>query len=293
MAKRKLGLSIIVLIVAATTMVSGTYAWFLVGGFAELFDLGFDVIEASGGIELQGSAGHAHAGAEDGAAQVEWGAYLQRDCFAAGELIAEDGKYAPVSSANGSSFTKVGLEGGYFASLDPQVGVDYNELRIKIRSTTTESVDARMNIALTGRDGDNAAVEAARVSVTYNNNTTIFAAPGEATSAVTNKFEMATVMDSNNNSIIDSSETAGVVSLSAQTVTALAQSTADTNKYEATMELPQVSGNANNGYNEIVIRVWIEGNDTDCTGEKLSAKHLSTKITFGSSADNNGGTETP
>ena len=90
MAKRKLGLSIIVLIVAATTMVSGTYAWFLVGGFAELFDLGFDVIEASGGIELQGSAGHAHAGAEDGAAQVEWGAYLQRDCFAAGELIVVD-----------------------------------------------------------------------------------------------------------------------------------------------------------------------------------------------------------
>ena len=292
MAKRKLGLSIIVLIVAATTMVSGTYAWFLVGGFAELFDLGFDVIEAGGGIELQGSAGHAHASAEEGSAQVEWGAYLQRDCFASGEIIAEDGKYAPVSSANGADFTKVGLEGGYFASLDPQVGVDYNELRIKIRSTTTESVDARLNIALTGRDGDNAAVEAARVSVTYNGNTTIFAAPGDATSAVTTSdIPMATVMDSNNNSIIDSSETAGVVSLSAQTVTELAQSAADANKFEATMELPQVSGNT--GSNEIVIRVWIEGNDTDCTGEKLSAKYLSTKITFGSSSDSNGGTETP
>jgi hypothetical protein len=272
-------------------MVSGTYAWFLVGGFAELFDLGFDVIEASGGIELQGSAGHAYAGSEEGSAQVEWGAYLQRDCFAAGELIAEDGKYAPVSSANGSAFTKVGLEGGYFASLDPQVGVDYNELRIKIRSTTTESVDARMNIALTGRDGDNAAVEAARVSVTYNGNTTIFAAPGDATSAVTSEdFPMATVMDSNNNSIIDSGETQGVVDLTAQSVIELAQSAADANKFEATMELPQVSGNTSS--NEIIIRVWIEGNDTDCTGEKLSAKHLSASITFGSSAEN-GGTETP
>lgn len=292
MAKRKLGLSIIVLIVAATTMVSGTYAWFLVGGFAELFDLGFDVIEASGGIELQGSAGHAHAGAEDGSAQVEWGAYLQRDCFAAGELIAEGGKYSPVSSANGSEFTKVGLEGGYFASYTPEKGVDYNELTIKIRSTTTETVDARLNIALTGRDGDNAAVEAARVSVTYKGNTTVFAAPGDATSAVTsNDIPMATVMDSNNNSIIDSGETAGVVKLEAQSVTELAQSAADANKFEATMDLPQVSGNA--GSDEIVIRVWIEGNDTDCTGEKLSAKHLSTKITFGSSADNNSGTETP
>ncbi len=290
MAKRKLGLSIIVLIVAATTMVSGTYAWFLVGGFAELFDLGFDVIEASGGIELQGSAGHAHATSEEGSAQVAWGSYLQRDCFAAGELIAEDGKYAPVSSAGGAEFTKVGLEGGYFASLEPQVGVDYNELRIKIRSTTTESVDARMNIALTGRDGENEAVSAARVSVTYKGTTTIFAMAGDATYAVTsNDIPMATVMDSNNNSIIDQAETQGVVSLASQSVTELTQSAVDANRFEATMELPGVSGNT--GSDEIVVRIWIEGNDTDCTGEKLSAKHLSAKITFGSSSDSN--TETP
>ncbi len=291
MAKRKLGLSIIVLIVAATTMVSGTYAWFLVGGFAELFDLGFDVIEASGGIELQGSAGIAYATTDEGAASVSWGSYLRRDCFAAGELIAEDGKYSPVSSVNGSAFTKVGLEGGYFASYTPEKGVDYNEMTIKIRSTTTETVDARMNIALTGRDGENEAVSAARVSVTYKGATTVFAMAGDATYAVTtNDIPMATVMDSNNNSIIDSAETQGVVSLSAQSVTELAQSAADANRFEATMDLPDVAGNT--GYDEIVVRVWIEGNDTDCTGEKLSAKHLSASITFGSSADN-GGTETP
>lgn len=290
MAKRKLGLSIIVLIVAATTMVSGTYAWFLVGGFAELFDLGFDVIEASGGIELQGSAGIAYATTDENASSVQWGSYLRRDCFAAGELIAEDGKYSPVSSANGSAFTKVGLEGGYFASLTPEKGVDYNELTIKIRSTTTESVDARMNIALTGRDGENEAVSAARVSVTYKGNTTIFAMAGDATQAVTsNDIPMATVMDSNNNSIIDSNETQGVVKLEAQSVTELSQSAADANRFEATMELPGVSGNT--GSDEIVVRVWIEGNDTDCTGEKLSAKHLSAKITFGSSSESQ--TETP
>ena len=284
MAKRKLGMSIIVLIVAATTMVSGTYAWFLVGGFAELFDLGFEVIEAGGGIELQGSAGHAHATADEGAAQAQWGAYLQRDCFAEGELIVEGGKYAPVSSANGVDFTKVGLEGGYFASYEPQVGVDYNQMTIKIRSTTADAVDARMNIALTGLDGDNAAVDAARVSVTYKGTTTIFAKAGDATYAVTsNDIPMATVMDSNNNSIIDQGETQGAVSLSAQTVTELAQSEVDANKFEATLDLPGVS--ANTGYDEIVVRVWIEGNDTDCTGEKLSAKHLSAKITFGSSSE--------
>ena len=284
MAKRKLGMSIIVLIVAATTLVSGTYAWFLVGVFAELFDLGFEVIEAGGGIELQGSAGHAHINAEEGSEQVSWGPALQRDCFAEGELIASDGKYAPVSSADGINFTKVGLEGGYFASYEPKVGVDYNEMRIKIRSTTTETVDARMNIALTGRDGDNAAVEAARVSVTYKGTTTIFALAGDATNAVTsNDIPMATVVDSNNNSIIDSAETMGVVTLSAQTVTELTASAADANKFEATLDLPGVSGNT--GSDEIVVRIWIEGNDSDCTGEKLSAKYLSTKITFGSSAE--------
>lgn len=284
MAKRKLGLSLIVLIVAATTMVSGTYAWFLVGGFAELFDLGFDVIEAEGGIEIQGSAGHAYASSDASAQQVDWGAYLKRDCFADGELIAEGGKYAPVSSANGSAFTKVGLEGGYFISQTPVKGTDYNEMTIKIRSTTTETVDARMNIALTGRDSDNAAVSAARVSVTYKGTTTVFAAAGEATQAVTSdNIPMAAIMDSNNNSIIDSDETQGVVTLESQTVTELAASAADANRFEATMDLPQVS--ANTGSDEITVRIWIEGNDTDCTGEKLSAKHLSAKISFGSSAD--------
>ena len=35
-----------------------------------------DVIEAEGGIEVQGSAGHAHATADSGAGQIAWGAYL-------------------------------------------------------------------------------------------------------------------------------------------------------------------------------------------------------------------------
>ncbi len=284
MAKRKLGMSIIVLIVAATTMVSGTYAWFLVGGFAELFDLGFDVIEASGGIEVQGSAGHAY-NSEDDTASVDWGAYLTRDCFNADEILAADGKYAPVSSVDGSAFTKVGLEGGYFASLDPARGVDYNELNIKIRSTTTEAVNATMNISLTGDDqGNTDAVSAARVSVTYGGQTTVFAMAGDSTYAVTtDNIPAATVKDSNNNSIIDSDEASGAVSLSAQTVTELTPSDADPTKFEATLPLDNVPGNTSSA--DIVVRIWIEGNDTDCTGEKLSAKHLSAKISFGSTSE--------
>ncbi len=282
MAKRKFGLSIIVLIVAATTMVSGTYAWFLVGGFAELFDLGFDVIEAGGGIEIQGSAGKAYLNEADEAG-TDWGSYLKRDCFADGELIAADGKYSPVSSADGSSFTKVGLEGGYFKSLTPTKGSDYNEMTIKIRSTTTESVNAAINIALTGNDSGHEAVQAARVSVQYGSNApVIFAVAGDSTQAVTSSdIPSGTVIDANSNSIIDSDETAGAVNLSSQSVTELTANAADANKYEGTLELANVPGNT--GYETIVVRIWIEGNDTDCTGEKLNAKHLSAQISFGSS----------
>lgn len=285
MAKRKLGMSLIVLIVAATTLVSGTYAWFLVGGFAELFDLGFDVIEATGGIEIQGSAGKAYDSSDEGAASVDWGSFLQRDCFADGELIAEGGKYAPVSSVNGSTFTKVGLEGGYFASLTPTAGTDYNTMTIKIRSTTTETVNASCNVSLTGREGDNAAVDAARVSVTYNGTTTIFAKDSDGTMAVVEtSLPTGTVKDTNNNSIIDSADEGFSGSyVSGQTVTALTVSESDANKFEGSVPLEGVSGNT--GSSEVVVRVWIEGNDADCTGEKLSAKHLSVKVTFGSSAE--------
>lgn len=281
MAKRKLGLSIIVLIVAATTMVSGTYAWFLVGGFAELFDLGFDVIEAGGGIEIQGSANKAYV-VEGGEASANgWGAFLDRDCFNEGELIAADGKYAPVSSADGAAFTKVGLQGGYFASLTPEMGKDYNELRIKIRSTTEEGVTGTMHVALTGNDQGHEAVSAARISVTYGGNTTIFAMAGDSTQAVTsNDIPVETVVDANNNSIIDSAEANGVVSLATQTITELTQSAADQNKYEGSLELANIPGNS--GSADVIVRIWIEGNDTDCTGEKLSAKHLAASISFGS-----------
>lgn len=286
MAKRKIGLSIIVLIVAATTMVSGTYAWFLVGGFAELFDLGFDVIEAGGGIEIQGSAGTAYV--VEGGESAAWGAYLDRDNFAEGELIAADGKYAPVSSADGTAFTKVGLQGGYFASLTPEKGKDYNEMTIKIRSTTAEAVTGTMHVALTGNDQGHEAVSAARISVTYGGNTTIFAMAGDSTQAVTsNDIPVETVVDSNNNSIIDSEETNGVVSLATQSVTELTQSAADQNKYEGSLELANIPGNT--GSETIVVRIWIEGNDSDCTGEKLSAKHLSASISFGSVSED----ETP
>ena len=95
MAKRKFGASVIILCIAAITLISGTYAWFLVGGFANLFDLGFDVIEATGGLELRGDE-----------TTSQWTDKLERDDFTMYSFIAEGGAYRPVSSTNGRIFSR-------------------------------------------------------------------------------------------------------------------------------------------------------------------------------------------
>ena len=276
MAKRKLSMSLIVLIVAATTLVSGTYAWFLVGGFAELFDLGFDVIEAGGGIEIQGTNGDAYK--SNGGEKVSWGSYLDFDNFKPGTdiLVKDTGKYAPVSSANGSSFKKVGLEGSYFKMLSggAQPGVDYNDFVIKIRSDNDQTVNAKMKIVLSG---DQDALDAARISVAYNGAApTIYAANDTSCEAVTGDIPDSTVYDSNGDAIVSSGDT-NYGYVSAQTITKLTQ---DGTNYQVEHDLPNVPANSSSA--DIAVRIWMEGNDSDCIGTKLPQKKLNVKITFGS-----------
>ena len=278
MARRKLSMSLIVLIVAATTLVSGTYAWFLVGGFAELFDLGFDVIEAQGGIQIQGSKGTAFK--SKGGESTDWGSYLDRTNFNDGEILAETGKYDPVSSANGSTFYKVGLEGNYFKSLTPKAGTDYNDFTIKVRSDNDQQINAVMKISM---EGDQEALNAARISVTYDGNTTIYAANDTSASAVnTDALPDTTVYDTTGDCIINSGDdgfSGGYVAT--QTCTKLTDS--GSGKYEVEHALNNIP--ANTGSKTVDVRIWIEGNDADCTGEKLSQKHLGVTITFGSAED--------
>ena len=275
MAKRKLSMSLIVLIVAATTLVSGTYAWFLVGGFAELFDLGFDVIEAGGGIEIQGTKGNAYKQKGD-TTTVDWGAYLDENNFNPGSdiLVKETGKYTPVSSANGADFKKVGLEGNYFKMLgEAKPGVDYNDFYVKIRSDNDQTVNAKMKIVLSG---DQEALDAARISVTYNGATTIYAANDTSCQAVTSDIPDSTVYDSNGDAIVSSGDT-GYGYVSAQSCTKLTQ---DGSNYQVEHDLPNVPAKSSSA--TINVRIWMEGNDSDCTGEKLPQKQLNVKITFGS-----------
>jgi len=98
MARRKLGASVIILFIAAITLISGTYAWFLVGGFASLFDIGFDVIEAQGGLLLQGSAGTAEEGSTD------WGSVLGRVDFTEKSFTVGPDSFLSVTVVGGEGY---------------------------------------------------------------------------------------------------------------------------------------------------------------------------------------------
>ena len=244
MAKRKLGASVIILCIAAVTLISGTYAWFLVGGFASLFDIGFDVVESSGGLELQGDLGTAHMkdkGATDDKATVSptnWGNYLMRTDYTPASFIVNDGGfYKPVSSRDAVQFIRVGMEGNVFQFngeapkkadyTDESADICYNNFTFRIRSTTEAELvgdaenktGAFMQIRLNGDEekddkigeNDGAAV-AARVAVTLNSDdsskakTTIYSIDGETYQAVTTNTSDLEIIDNNNNEIIDAGD---------------------------------------------------------------------------------------
>ncbi len=269
MVKRKFLMSVIITLVAAITLVSGTYAWFLVGGFGSLFDIGFNVMDAGAGLELKGSATDA---------QWKSGEELVREDFTDDSFV--DKGYFPVSSATGitDSFKKVVLDqqsNAFMRKSDGQKGVDYNDFYLFIRSTkkadgTRDAQDVGITIEMTGD-----AANAGRVSIQKDgdSNATIYALTGnEGTYAVTKDFDNGTIEDTNNNRIIDLSE--------------------DSNNYaglekpelklnNATVPLEGIGGDENG--TRVNIRVWIEGNDSDCVDFKentIVGKDFHVKIGF-------------
>ena len=150
MAKRKLGASAIILCIAAITLISGTYAWFLVGGTAKLFDLGFGVIESGEALELRG---------DDSAS--EWKTSLTREDFTKFSFITDKksstsgkaGHYKPVSTKDGLSFVSVGLQDHDFVSYANPIGkatatdgvtdpndVCYNDFTFYVRAVGEEEI---------------------------------------------------------------------------------------------------------------------------------------------------------
>ncbi|MBQ3150118.1 MAG: hypothetical protein IJB86_02605 [Clostridia bacterium] len=307
MARRKLGASVIILFIAAITLISGTYAWFLVGGFASLFDIGFDVIEAQGGLLLQGSNGTAEEGADD------WGTVLGRVDFVEKSFIVEGGKYKPVSSRDGETFVSVQLKDGSFVSDgyapskdDADVSaaqICYNDFDFKIKSDAEEivgdetsgayvqielngdSFDADGNIETDEEDPLGAAV-AARVAITVDGVTRVYSVDGQTYQAVTLPFgsEIADVDDPDlgeGNRIIDAGEdTASAAGLRAPDSY---DRLADENEVLTKIYLGSIPANSSAG-KDVSIQVWLEGNDPDCVDfadNTVAGKSLMAKITFG------------
>ena len=307
MARRKLGASVIILFIAAITLISGTYAWFLVGGFASLFDIGFDVIEAQGGLLLQGSAGTAEEGADD------WGTVLGRVDFTEKSFIVEGGRYKPVSSMDGETFVSVQLKDGAFVSDgfapskdDTDVSnsqICYNDFDFKVKSDSEEIVGddssgAYVQIELSGDSFDESgnitenesdplgAAVAARVAVTVDGVTRVYSVDGESYNAVTRAFGTS-IEDTDEadlgegNRIIDTDEdTAGTAGLTAP---AAYDKLADENGVATKIYLGSIPGNSSAG-KDVSIQVWLEGNDPDCVDfadNTVAGKSLMAKITFG------------
>lgn len=299
MAKRKLGASVIILCIAAITLISGTYAWFLVGGFANLFDIGFDVIESTGGLLLQGDANTAENGSTD------WGTTLERADFSAMSFISEGGHYKPVSSVDAAGFLRVDLKNNIFTSggaapskttAGAPTEICYNDFTFRIKSDAEEIVGSATNgafiqIQLNGdkanedgsvtEDTENAdgAAIAARVAVTVDGTTTLYSIDGETYSAVTSAFG-GEITDTNENRIIDAADAnSGAAGLTTPSnYAALRDGDAAVKIY-----LGNIPGNASSG-KEINVKIWLEGNDKDCVDfadNTIAGKNLMSRISFG------------
>ena len=305
MARRKLGASVIILIIAAITLISGTYAWFLVGGFASLFNIGFDVIEAQGGLLLQGSAGTAEEGSSD------WGSVLGRVDFEEKSFIAEGGKYKPVSSMDGDTFVSVQLKDGEFTS-DGMVPskenssvtqICYNDFSFKIKSDAEEIVGdetsgAYVQIELNGdkfnEDGTvtkneedplGAAV-AARVAITVDGVTRVYSVDGQTYYAVTTPFA-GSIADTDEaalnegNRIIDSDEDTGNVAGLSSPANYGSLTTEDGTVTKIYLGSIPASSSAGK---DVSIQVWLEGNDPECVdfaNNTVAGKSLMANISFG------------
>ena len=281
MAKRKFGASIIILCIAAVTLISGTYAWFLVGGFAELFDIGFDVMEAGAGVLVRGDMLTYGGGKKD---NEGWGDTLERVDFTANSFIKQNRRYKPISSQNGVDFMYVEMQSDQFVCKGPVLtkrssaitedDVCFNDFTLSIKSAAEEIKDTPyMTIKLSGdrfdeegnrvKSDDKGAAVAARVAITLDGTTKIYSLDGQNYQAVTEQFPDETIFDKKNpnqNYIIDSADegytTAGLVDVESPRLT---------NEDDTLVHIPigTIPASNSNG-KDITIRIWLEGNDPQC-----------------------------
>lgn len=263
MNQRKLSFSLLIIMISVLLLVSGTFAWFLVGKLAQLGDLSFTVIDSGEGVEIQGSGGTAYISADDNPENLtltEWGKMLKLENFKDGEFLpvagdgdAVAGTYSPVSPASfrtaegeTSQFIKVGVRDRRFVSSEAVAAQHYNDFSINLRSETETPVDVEMTINIhPAEDARVDATTAGRVAVTYNGETRIFALNDSGTmNVVSRTFPNDSIADSNDNRIIDSNEGSSV--LTSRNITKLEIGEDDTDgevKIVCTGNMVDASGN--------------------------------------------------
>ena len=262
--RRKLTSSIVLLIVASIVLASGTYAWFVAGGLANMFTLDYNAVEAGEGLEVQGSAGNAYV--SQGGAKQEWGSYLAYDNFNAGELLAEGtGIYTPVSLATkgaNPTFVKAFLKGDTFNCTDAVKGTNYNDFSLKVRGSSAAPSTAQMKIKISGNTtaAGGKVTDAGRVAVTIDGTTTVYALNDTSDSYVTKTFE-GTVKDTDGNQIITTADDGYAnAGLTSGSVTKLnSDGTIGSTGNGIVFDLA-----ANQAEKTINVQTWIEGNDPNC-----------------------------
>lgn len=284
MQKRKISASVIILFIAAATLVSGTYAWFVVGGFASLFQLNNNVIQSGAGLEIQGSA-----------AGAAWKDTLEYADFAEGDMLKTDGTgfYTPVSLMNKGSvatstaqFVRVGLNGDVFSAKEATKGTHYNDFSINLRYDTANptSDEVEMKVKISGSVGDNGQVsptKAGRVAVTVNGTTTVYALEDTSDNYVTQIFADDTITDTNGDRVITSADNgSGSAGLSSQTVVQLDEN-GNINGTDQGIIISSVPGNTS--YTTVKVQTWLEGNDSDCVdldGQSIESGAFVVDISF-------------
>lgn len=284
MQKRKISASVIILFIAAATLVSGTYAWFVVGGFANLFSLNNNVIQSGAGLEIQGSA---HNGFKE---------TLEFTDFADGDLLKNDGTgfYTPVSLMNKASvassdaqFVRVGLNGDTFSAKDATKGTHYNDFTVDLRQDKAgvAPADVEMKIRISGSVGTNGEVnptEAGRVAVTVDGTTTVYALNDTSDNYVTAIFADDTITDTQADRVITSADNgAGSASLSPQTVVKLTDTGVKDDGSNEGIIIPDVPDQS--GSKTIKVQTWLEGNDPNCVdldGQSIESGAFVIDISF-------------
>lgn len=262
MKKRSLFAAVAMLIVSALVLTSATYAWFAAGGDATISAFTGATVEAGTGVQLKSTASGA-----------VWANTLTSADFTGqnDHLVATttNGTYQPVSSQNGESFLayNISTQNKFHALTLSNTWYDVYYFYV---GTINEGDNVEATLTVSGD-----AAAAARVAVTVGSDEPVLYSAQQETGwlPVTTAVTTDTVVDTNNNKIIDLGDGTGVAYTNFPndgSTTVPVSTNYTTASKTFTITAPGQVDAASNTLVKVV--VWLEGNDSDCTAYNVGAK---------------------